>query len=204
MHFQHDFILESGKKMKKTLKSVYILIIIMLLLVSLTGCDKIDKLVKDVNCLVFGHSIILYEGKLATCTEDGFSEAAICERCGYVKNVCVKIGASGHMWSEATCTSPKTCLICASTEGDPLAHNLVDVEGLEPTADTDGYTPHRKCIDCNYIEGKEILSAIGDSSENTGDSEGTDNGTDGDVTGDADGTEGDNAGDAPESGTPQV
>ena len=29
-----------------------------------------------------------------------------------------------HEWSEATCTTPKTCLKCGKTEGEPLGHKL--------------------------------------------------------------------------------
>ena len=27
-----------------------------------------------------------------------------------------------HVWTEATCTEPKTCAECGKTEGDPLGH----------------------------------------------------------------------------------
>lgn len=31
--------------------------------------------------------------------------------------------ANGHKWKSATCTVAKTCKICGTTEGDPAAHN---------------------------------------------------------------------------------
>ena len=33
-----------------------------------------------------------------------------------------------HEWTEATCTSPKTCSICAATEGDALGHTFTNGE----------------------------------------------------------------------------
>lgn len=33
---------------------------------------------------------------------------------------------SGHSWIEATCLSPKTCSVCGVTEGVALEHNFVD------------------------------------------------------------------------------
>ena len=34
--------------------------------------------------------------------------------------------AVGHSWINATCTSPKTCLACERTEGEPLPHDFVE------------------------------------------------------------------------------
>lgn len=31
-----------------------------------------------------------------------------------------------HEWAEANCTSPKTCTLCQTTEGEPLGHSLVE------------------------------------------------------------------------------
>lgn len=42
--------------------------------------------------------------------------------------VCLLLTATSccwkHEWSEATCTTPKTCLKCGKTEGSPLSHKL--------------------------------------------------------------------------------
>ena len=32
----------------------------------------------------------------------------------------------GHVWQEATCTDPKTCTVCGTTEGEPLGHDWVE------------------------------------------------------------------------------
>ena len=34
--------------------------------------------------------------------------------------------AVGHSWENATCSSPKTCLACEKTEGEPLPHDFVE------------------------------------------------------------------------------
>ena len=38
----------------------------------------------------------------------------------------------GHNWQEATCTEPKTCSVCGATDGDPLGHDWVFVSCTEP------------------------------------------------------------------------
>ena len=60
----------------------------------------------------------------ATCTKDGYT----CQTCacGYEINVTVSETASGHTWSEATCTAPKTCSVCTTTEGEPINHNYAN------------------------------------------------------------------------------
>lgn len=32
----------------------------------------------------------------------------------------------GHVWKDATCTEPKTCAVCGTTDGEPAGHNMVD------------------------------------------------------------------------------
>jgi len=40
--------------------------------------------------------------------------------------------ASGHTWVEATCAEPKHCSVCGETEGEPLAHTWVEATCAEP------------------------------------------------------------------------
>ena len=51
-----------------------------------------------------------------------------------------------HEWKEATCSEPKTCILCGATEGETVAHswNLA-------TCDTP-----RKCSNCELTEGKPM------------------------------------------------
>lgn len=75
----------------------------------------------------------------ATCTE-----VALCTKCGETKgepightysgqtctgvDKCIVCGAivpaSGHVWVDATCTSPMTCGKCGETKGEPIEHTL--------------------------------------------------------------------------------
>ena len=59
----------------------------------------------------------------------------------------------------------KTCTACGvSTKVDyvdALGHDLVDVEGLAPTCTATGYTAHKDCSRCTYVEGKETVDALG-------------------------------------------
>ena len=49
------------------------------------------------------------------CTESG-----VCKRCGE------EVHATGHKWKEATCTTPKTCSVCGTTEGNALGHTTAN------------------------------------------------------------------------------
>ena len=56
-----------------------------------------------------------------------------------------------HTWSEATCTTPKTCTICGATEGDPLGHVEEVLEGKDATCTETGLTEGKKCSVCDVI-----------------------------------------------------
>lgn len=49
-----------------------------------------------------------------------------------------------HEWTEATCTTPKTCKLCNETEGEPAEHNWTDA-----TCDTP-----KTCKDCKETSGE--------------------------------------------------
>ena len=52
----------------------------------------------------------------------------VCTACGYKKGDVV----CDHEWTEATCTTPKTCSICGVTEGEALGHDWKDATCTEP------------------------------------------------------------------------
>ena len=57
-----------------------------------------------------------------------------------------------------------TCACGDTYTGDEVAalgHDLVDVEALAATCTTAGYTAHKDCSRCDYIEGKEVIDALG-------------------------------------------
>lgn len=61
-----------------------------------------------------------------TCEEPG-----VCE-CGETQP------AAGHIFSDATCSSPMICLVCDAVEGDALDHVYSDATCIEPAS----------CINC--------------------------------------------------------
>ena len=69
------------------------------------------------------HDYVLSQQTAPTCTGEGSMEYQ-CSKCGHTYSQ--TIGATGHRFSEATCTAPKTCIICAQTEGNALGHSYQD------------------------------------------------------------------------------
>ena len=69
--------------------------------------------------------------------------------------------AHSHIWTEATCITPKTCSECGATEGDPLGHSLNDkVIVTEQTCAVDGVV-EGTCTRCGETV-TEVLPATGD------------------------------------------
>lgn len=62
-----------------------------------------------------------------TCTTDGLKAGEKCKRCGTV-TVAQETIPAGHKWVDATCTAPKTCSRCNTTEGEALGHERVENE----------------------------------------------------------------------------
>ena len=58
-----------------------------------------------------------------TCTKTG-TRIRKCSNCETIENE--PIPATGHNWEEATCTEPKTCTVCYTTEGAALGHNYIN------------------------------------------------------------------------------
>ena len=80
------------------------------------------------------HKLTLIPTKDATCTEDGNKAYYTCSDCenwfedasGAVvisDKSAVVLGALGHDYADATCTTPQTCKICGATEGEALGHS---------------------------------------------------------------------------------
>ena len=60
--------------------------------------------------------------------------------------------AQNHTWVEATCTTPKTCSVCGTTEGEPLEHNWMEATIEAP----------RTCTLCGATEGDTLNMKISD------------------------------------------
>ncbi len=87
-----------------------------------------------------------------TCTTGGYT-THICTVCGdrYQDSA---VEAYGHSWIAVTCTEPKTCKTCGTTEGKALGHSYVS-QVTQPTCTEIGYTTHT-CSVCNhsYVDGQ--------------------------------------------------
>lgn len=64
---------------------------------------------------------------------------------------CIKCGTTegapaGHNWNAATCEAPKTCTVCGITEGDALGHTWADATCTSP----------KTCSVCGKKEGEPL------------------------------------------------
>ena len=85
-----------------------------------------------------------------TCTETGI-KTYTCTVCSGTKEE--SVAASGHTWTDATCTTPKTCSVCNTTEGNPNGHSWVDATCIAPkTCSVCGETEDT-ALGHNYNEG---------------------------------------------------
>ena len=77
-----------------------------------------------------------------------------------------------HTFSEATCTSAKTCIDCGETEGEPLGHTWVEADCETPkTCSVCGTTEGEAlghsvdvgvCSVCNKIANEDLLNEVFD------------------------------------------
>ena len=73
---------------------------------------------------------------------------------------------TGHNWTDATCTAPKTCADCGATEGEALGHTEEIIPGMAATCTTGGYTEGKICTVCNEVTvAQEEISALGHTEE---------------------------------------
>ena len=54
-----------------------------------------------------------------------------------------------HQWTEAGCTSPRTCTLCGKTEGEPLGHSWTEATCAAP----------KTCAVCGETEGEALPHA---------------------------------------------
>lgn len=88
-------------------------------------CDRCGEKMPDCEEVpsACDHLYALTEQTAPTCTENG-KQIYSCVTCGNVYTEV--IDAKGHIFSPATCHSPKTCLVCDTASGDPLGHHYID------------------------------------------------------------------------------
>ena len=94
--------------------------------------------------------------KEATCAVSGTQERK-CSECGEVDTSTIE--ALNHDWTEATCSTPKTCKICSTTEGQVAAHafteETVKDEALKAKADCTNAAIYFKSCSCGEISTEE-------------------------------------------------
>ena len=66
-----------------------------------------------------------------------------------------KCEKDGHTWSDATCKTPKHCLVCDIEEGNPLPHTEVKDDAVEATCTTKGLTEGSHCSVCKTVINKQ-------------------------------------------------
>ena len=110
----------------------------------------------------------------ATCTEDGKEAGKECTRCDYTEGFAV-IPATGHTYTsqvtkEATCTEEGEETYTCTLEDDSytipidaLGHDLNDIPKVEATCTEEGKEAGKECTRCEYLEGLEVIPAMGHS-----------------------------------------
>ena len=150
------------------------------------GCKWVDATcTQSLHCPVcqtyigepLGHDKVEGKEKAPTCTEPGYVDGTVCERCGEIFDVQEIIAALGHteVTDEAvapTCTETgltegKHCSVCnevfvAQQIIDALGHTEVECETVEPTCTETGLVGGIVCDVCGeVIVEQDIVDALG-------------------------------------------
>ncbi len=129
---------------KRLLASVLCLLMVVFCVVGFTACFGDDKCSHK-----WGQWT---ETTSATCTEEGVQERE-CSECGETETSA--ISPLGHDWEAATCTAPKTCKTCSTTEGttNPHAYTVETVkdEALKSAATCAHGDIYYKSCSCGAI-----------------------------------------------------
>jgi hypothetical protein len=90
----------------------------------------------------FGHTENIDAAVEPTCTESGLTEGKSCGACGEILVAQTEIPANGHVWTDDSTETFKTCEICGATEGE------------KPNPD-DNVTPDDDSVEKNHNECEE-------------------------------------------------
>ena len=113
-----------------------------------------------------GHSIVHADAKPSTCAVEGQIEHYRCQNCGKafsdqegtmaLDSVAVPLDPKAHSWAEATCTEPRTCLLCGATEGKAQGHTWSEWGTVLAPSCTSTGTESRGCTVCGAVETRPI------------------------------------------------
>lgn len=125
-------------------------------------CSKCGNSSKGNYTPAKGHTKQTVKGYAATCTKSGLTDGVTCSVCKATVTAQQTIPAKGHDWKNATCTSPKTCKTCGTTEGKALGHNWKSATCTTPkTCSTCGTTSgnanghsyaNGSCVNCGQAQ----------------------------------------------------
>ena len=123
---------------------------------------------EDLVIIAPGHTVIVFPGTPATCTETGLTDGIFCEVCGEVIQEQEEIPLAEHTDSitipeiPATCisvgyTAEHRCSVCkallAAVEEIPFGDHTdsISVEAVAPTCTSVGYTAEHRCAVCEIV-----------------------------------------------------
>ena len=89
---------------------------------------KTCRICQETTGAAKGHIEIIDASVEPTCTTEGLTQGKHCSLCGKVLVAQQETSALGHKWNMATCTTPKTCSVCQTTEGEPNGHTFENGE----------------------------------------------------------------------------
>ena len=119
-------------------------------------CDYCGVVVKQ----PLPHTEVIDDAVAPTCITAGLTAGIHCGVCAEELVPQEVIAPSGHMWIDATCSAPKTCSVCGTTEGEAAGHTEVSHEGKQPTCVEFGWNTYVTCVNCDYTT-YEQLDATG-------------------------------------------
>ena len=92
-----------------------------------------------------GHNYQVTQTTTATCVNPGITtyKCAYCEDSYEEEN---SLATGQHSWTDATCTAPKTCSVCGTTDGAALGHTWTDANCTTP----------KTCSVCSETEGNAL------------------------------------------------
>ena len=119
-------------------------------------CGEILKAQETVKAL--GHTEEEIPAVEPTCTETGLTAGVKCSVCGEILTAQEETAALGHDMGEATCAAPATCKRdgCGHTEGEALAHTVVEDEEVPAMCGVPGLTSGKHCSVCGKVLEKQL------------------------------------------------